>query len=250
MQRTITIDIETLPEDEASALCGGESAAPPTAAAGDYRETALSGDTGRILCIGFTDAISEGCAPSRRRSGCFGWTASSGRFTCNERGILSDFWELMRDFRPRLDRVVGHNVFDFDLKFIYKRSVINGVRPTVDLSFARYRSQPIFDTTHEWERWSFGPRISLDRLGRLLCLGSSKDGGIDGGTVFDFFTAGQYRAIHDYCMSDVELSRAVYRKMVFAGTEGDGEGRALRGVVGDSRGVADRASAPPGEARL
>jgi hypothetical protein len=31
MQRTITIDIETLPEDEAAALCAGESAAPSTA---------------------------------------------------------------------------------------------------------------------------------------------------------------------------------------------------------------------------
>ncbi len=103
---------------------------------------------------------------------------------------------------------------------------------------------------HEWERWSFGSCISLDRLGRLPGLGSSKEGGIDGGTVFDFFAAGRHRAIHDYCMRDVEPTRAVYRKMVFAEAEGDCTGSVLRVVVGDSRAAAARAPAPGGEAGL
>jgi len=60
----------------------------------------------------------------------------------------------MKTFRPNVDRVVGHNIYDFDLKFILKRSIIHGVRPTVDRSFARYRKRPIFDTMYEWERCS------------------------------------------------------------------------------------------------
>ena len=55
----------------------------------------------------------------------------------------------MKTFRPSIDRIVGHNIYDFDLKFILKRSVFHGIRPTVDLSFARYRNQPIFDTRYE-----------------------------------------------------------------------------------------------------
>ena len=65
----------------------------------------------------------------------------------------------MKTLRPNIDRIVGHNIYDFDLKFILKRSVVHGVRPTVDLSFARYRNQPIFDTMYGWEWWSYGSRV-------------------------------------------------------------------------------------------
>jgi hypothetical protein len=64
----------------------------------------------------------------------------------------------MKTFRPNIDRIVSHNIYDFDLKFILKRPVVHGVRPTVDLSFARYRNQPIFDTMYEWEWWSYGSK--------------------------------------------------------------------------------------------
>jgi len=50
------------------------------------------------------------------------------------------------------------------LKFILKRSVVHGIRPTVDLSFARYRHQPIFDTMYDWEMWSYGSKVSLETL--------------------------------------------------------------------------------------
>jgi len=62
----------------------------------------------------------------------------------------------MKTFRPNVDRVVGHNIYDFDLKFIPKRSIIHGVRSTVDRSFARYRNRPIFDMMYEWERSVYG----------------------------------------------------------------------------------------------
>ncbi|MBO0797855.1 MAG: hypothetical protein J2P31_03455, partial [Blastocatellia bacterium] len=84
------------------------------------------------------------------------------------------FWRRMETFRPSVDRIVGHNIFDFDLKFILKRSIIHKVRPTVDLSFARYRNRPIFDTMHECECWSYGSRPSLDTLARALGFRSSK----------------------------------------------------------------------------
>jgi len=130
--------------------------------------------------------------------------------------MLTEFWGLLRGFSPRTDIVVGHNIFDFDLKFIYKRSVIFGVRPSVDLSFARYRSQPTFDTMHEWERWGYGSKISLDRLAKVLGLVSSKDSGIDGSLVHTLFKAGEHRVIRDYCLRDVEVTRAIYRRLVFA----------------------------------
>jgi hypothetical protein len=99
---------------------------------------------GRILCIGFIDENDRGINDIT----VIGWDEDS--FAQDERAILVEFWNRLRGFRPSVDRIVGHNVFDFDLKFIYKRSVIHGVRPSVDLSFARYRNQPIFDTMREY----------------------------------------------------------------------------------------------------
>jgi hypothetical protein len=122
----------------------------------------------------------------------------------------------MRGFRPCVDRVVGHNLFDFDLKFIYKRSVVHGVRPTVELSFARYRNQPLFDTMCEWERWGYGSKISLDRLAHVLNLPSSKSEGVNGSRVWELYESGEHQKIYDYCLRDVELTRLIYRRMTFA----------------------------------
>lgn len=208
MRRVITIDIETLPAEDGmntTERCEAKQSE-------EHLKTALNGDTGRLLCIGYIDERPNG----RAVQGVIGWDESKSRFTLDERAMLNEFWALMLGFRPQIDRVVGHCIFDFDLKFILKRSVIHGVLPSVDLSFARYRNTPIFCTCAEWERWGYGAKISLDKLARVLGLQSSKVGGINGAHVFEMFQRGEYRAIRDYCMRDVEVTRAIYRKMTFA----------------------------------
>ena len=209
-RRSVTIDIETLPslnpaEDACKVSVAGKASA-------DNARTALSGDFGRILCIGFAD--DDGLGGVTR--GCLGWDESRKQFNCDERRTLLAFWQMLRGFRPGVDRIVGHNLFDFDLKFIYKRSVIHGVRPSVELSFARYRNQPLYDTMHEWERWGYGSKISLDRLARVLSLPTSKADGVDGSQVSQLFSAGEHEAIYNYCLRDVELTRLIYRRMTFA----------------------------------
>lgn len=212
MRRTVTIDIETLPARERA--LNGASAPRTEQPVEDHLNTALNGDYGRILCIGYIDEALAG----RLKSGVLGWDGSRERFSDDERSILVQFWDLLKEFRPQRDRLVGHNIFDFDLKFIFKRSVIHGVRPSVGLSFVRYRNQPLFDTMLEWERWSFNARISLDRLARVLNLPSSKEQGIDGSRVYELYLAGEHRAIHDYCLRDVALTRRIYKRMNFEGS--------------------------------
>jgi 3'-5' exonuclease len=209
-RRTVTIDIETLPSPnpikaEGRLRKGGKDS-------DDHARTALSGDFGRILCVGFADEDGSG-GVSR---GCLGWDEARKQFTGDERQTLTAFWRMLRGFRPNVDRIVGHNLFDFDLKFIYKRSIVHNVKPSVELSFARYRNQPLFDTMFEWERWGYGTKISLDRLARVLDLPSSKGDGVDGSRVGELFAAGEHEAIYSYCLRDVELTRLIYRRMTFA----------------------------------
>ena len=123
MRRTIFIDIETLPDLNLPA-----SGSPPVKTASsdeNHLKTALNGDFGRLLCIGFIDESARG----QIERGVIGWDARPGAFHSDERIILTEFWRRMESFRPNVDRIVGHNIYDFDLKFILKRSIIHGVRP-------------------------------------------------------------------------------------------------------------------------
>ncbi|EKE18583.1 MAG: hypothetical protein ACD_9C00291G0014 [uncultured bacterium] len=171
------------------------------------QKTNFDGAFGRILCIGYAvddDAPQNFCNVD------------------NEKETLQQFWHLVDAISsaPRNPQYpdygvlfVGHNVMDFDLKFIYQRSIVLGVKPTMDISFVRYRNYPIFDTMKEWVKWS-NTTIGLEHLAIALDIPSPKDG-IDGSQVAEFFRNGKTNEILEYCKRDVETTRAVYRKMVF-----------------------------------
>lgn len=211
MSTRVFLDIETLPPGQQLAqLLSAASVVTDE----EFRRLALDGDWGRVLTIGL---IIEQDGQELHR-GLLGRERQTMLFHLDEARTLRAFWRLLKGFNPRRDLIVGHNIFDFDLLFLYKRSIIQRVRPSVELSFARYRSQPIFDTMHEWERWRWNRRrISLDELARVLGLESSKQDGMDGAQVYDKFCAGCHGEIAEYCMRDVALVRQVYYRMIFAG---------------------------------
>lgn len=158
-----------------------------------FENTSFQGEFGRILCICY--AIDD------------------GEVEClagPETEILKNFWKIAKD----VDLFIGHNVMEFDLRFIYKRSVIHRIRPSRYLSFARYRSEPIFDTMKEWEKWgSMG--VSLHRLTIALGIVSPKEQGIDGSKVYSYYLKGKTDEICEYCKRDVAATRSVYKRMVF-----------------------------------
>ena len=111
---------------------------------------------------------------------------------------------------------IGFNVMDFDLRFIYQRSVVLGVKPSIDLNFARYRREPIFDVMKEWNKWG-NTFVSLDTLAKALGLPSSKEGDITGKNVAKAFEDGRIKEICEYCERDVELTRKIYKRLTFSG---------------------------------
>lgn len=157
------------------------------------RHTSFQGEFGRILCIGY--------AVDDEEVKCL-----SG----DEKDILTDFWHLAKN----ADLFIGHNIMEFDLRFIYKRSIIFGVKPSRDLSFARYRNNPIFDTMKEWEKWA-SQGSSLHRLSIALGISSPKEEGIDGSQVYDFYLAGKTNEIIEYCKRDVTATREIYKRINF-----------------------------------
>jgi 3'-5' exonuclease len=170
-------------------------------------KTGFDGAFGRILCIGY--AVDDDAVQVFYNEN-------------NEKETLRQFWDLVNAISisprnlqyPDYDvQFIGHNVMEFDLRFIYQRSIVLGVKPPYELSFARYRNYPIYDTMKEWMKWS-NVGIGLEYLAVALGIPSPKDG-IDGSQVAQFHKDGKDKEICEYCKRDVETTREVFRKMTF-----------------------------------
>lgn len=208
--RIVTIDIETRPADFCDLpVEGSKTRLSPEEA---HLRTALAGEFGQLICIGYIDE-QGGRVRSR---GVLGFDEDTGRFVDDERGMLLDFWELLRGFEPSLDVLVGHNIAGFDLPFLLKRSIVRGVRPTVSIRTPRYRTTPVADTMLVWNAWNYHQYTTLSTLARALELSDPKGNGVDGASVYELWCdETRHRDIARYCMGDVETTRAVYGRIVF-----------------------------------
>lgn len=202
----IFLDVESLPPDrsdpyvsEKIAQCTDE----------EYRQLALDSRYGRLLCIGLI--VEQDNVVTRR--GILGRDRSTGQFHLEEARTLRSFWKLTSVFNPRRDLLIGFNALDFDLDFLCTRSVINKVKPSFNVCFARYHASPVYDVMWEFTHWR--RRISLDEVAKVLRLKSSKQDGVNGSRVYDLFLEGCHQEIADYCLKDVELTRDIYRRLNF-----------------------------------
>ncbi len=200
-QRKLFLDIETIPAGKESfpelKILHGKKKDKEKDFEQYLINTSFDGAFGRILCIGYA-ADNEPAQIIYEEGG--------------EKAMLQKFWDIAR----YADLFIGHNVMDFDLRFIYQRSIVNGVRPPenlLNLPFARYRNNPIFDTMKEWVKWA-NLSVGLEHIALALNIPTPKDG-IDGSQVWDFYKKGKIGDILEYCKRDVETTRAVYKKIIF-----------------------------------
>lgn len=174
-----------------------------------FRDLALRGEWGRLLCIGLV--IEEDGVI--KQHGALGRDRETRQFHMDESRTLKSFWKLVAGFREGQDLFIGHNMLDFDLPFLYKRSCIHGIRPSVNLSFRRYYSYPVFDTMWEWTKWRH--RISLHELTQALGISSPKESGVDGLGIYELYQQGRHEEIAEYCMRDVKCTREVFYRLQY-----------------------------------
>ena len=159
----------------------------------EYRKTSFDGTYGQIACIGY--AFDDEPVQT-----------VGTHLQMTEHTILADF---AADINSRkITKIVGHNVFDFDLEFIKKRSIIKGVK--IELPFLASKYDSIFFDT--MTKWSTQKRISMDKLARVL--GIEGKGDVDGSMVWDMYQRGEDKAIADYCADDVRMVREIYKRMI------------------------------------
>lgn len=218
------LDIETIPDHRAGALeeiaasiqPPGNISKPETIArwhAEDkpraieeaWCKTALSGARGHIAVIGYALNDDEPIAL---------WSPLSP--ANDEPEILGYFFsELDRlskggRFAPRL---VGHNVAAFDLRFLFQRAIVLGIRPPHwwPIDAKPWESDRVFDTMTAWA----GVRGLVSMADMCDAFGIAGKGDINGSKVWEYVRDGRIAEVADYCRGDVERTRAIARRMEF-----------------------------------
>ena len=180
-----------------------------------YQLGSLSSTSGRVLCVAVHVGPIAGIElenPEQNQSEhVFGIDAQGTEEA--EKHALTGLLNLLKDFDPETDEIVGHNILGFDLPFIFQRCLVNNipVRKFIDLS--EFNVRGVFDTMHHW--WLGARRtVSLDDIAWSLGIESSKTAEAEGSKVFEMYQAGKLGAIREYNLNDVRVTRKVYERMV------------------------------------
>ena len=184
----------------------------------EWRKTSFDGAHGHICVIGY--AFDDG-EPVTLYSDAYGDPAA-------ERDLLARFYAAIDDAvsrdlsggtRSTVKPVfVGHNVIDFDLRFLFQRSVMLGVRPPACIPFdAKPWDGLVFDTMTGWA--GMRNRVAMDKLCKVFGFdekGSEIEDEIDGSKVWDFVKAGRIADVAKYCAGDVVRTRQIYKRLTFS----------------------------------
>ena len=217
----VVLDIETIQasREEWARLIGIDSVALESCEGGDaddlftqaeareqkkkedekYEQSAFDGTFSRIVCIGllvFSDAMEY--------RGAVSW------YGAHEQELLSRFWTRLGELRPSL--FITYNGLGFDLPFLKKRSIIHRVKPSMEISLARFRTEPVYDVMAMWSNWDTRGWVKLDVLARALQV-ETKSG--SGKQVAEMWARGRRREIAEYCLHDTYVTYACYQRMTF-----------------------------------
>lgn len=226
---TLTIDIESIPSQKPGLLEEIKKTIQPPgnitkpesiakwiqenaaqAAEEKYRKTALDGTLGEIVCIGWK--VDDEPADVL-------YVDKNLPHSRDERTLLDTFFNMvearMLDGQSHYPpfQFVGHNILNFDLRFIYQRCVINKIEPFFPMrQDSRGCNEFLFDTMISWAGW--GNRVKLSTICDVLGI-PVKTGDITGANVWDAVQAGRISEVSEYCREDVNATYEVYRAMTF-----------------------------------
>lgn len=213
MERTVFLDIETIPCQSEEAIAAIRDGITPPAnikkddSKAKWLEENLADATAEAVAkTSFNPALGHICT--------IGWAmddeepvAAHARTVEEEADVLRAFFASIKGHHRTT--LVGHNLGAFDLRFILCRSVVLGIKlPPCLPRDPKPWDKTVFDTMTAWA--GARDRISMDNLCRALGL-KGKDG-FDGSMVAEAWANGEHDRIAEYCKSDVETTREVWRR--------------------------------------
>jgi DNA polymerase elongation subunit (family B) len=224
----IPLDIETIPGQPEEAIKAGIEVSPPGSMskpetikewhngigkyAGvkdalieeQYRKTSFNGGIGQIANIAWSYGTNE-------RNKIY----STGGPDMSEADLLNDFFSAVQNALEleKADKpfFIGHNIANFDLKFIKHRAIVLGIKPPFELPFSGRHGKDYFCTMQEW--CGYRDMVSMDKL--CGYLGIPGKGDIDGSQVWDLVKARMFKELDEYNKDDVRKVIEIYRRQTF-----------------------------------
>ncbi len=226
LQKIMFIDIETVPQtasfdelseemqhlwEEKFSLLQRRSpekyGLETTAAEGYDTSAGIFAEYGRIVCI------SVGFIHSKNNVMHFRTKSFAGK---NEQQLLREFSELIsRFFTTPEHNFCGHNIKEFDIPYICRRMLINGLPLPKALQFHNKKPWEVnlLDTLDFWKFGDFKNFASLKLLTAVFGIATSKDD-IDGSQVARvFYKEDNLPRIAEYCRKDVLATAQVWLRI-------------------------------------
>jgi len=174
-----------------------------------YRKTSFDGALGQIVVASYAIDDNEPVVIYFNN-----WKSTEDEIIAALYRDLASAYKPNSQTRPIF---VGHNILNFDLRFILQRSIILGIKPPMFIPFkAKPWDDVVFDTMTAWA--GTGNRVSMAKLCEVFGIdakGSEVDGDIDGSKVWDYVQAGRIDDVATYCAGDVERTRKIYKRINF-----------------------------------
>lgn len=135
----------------------------------------------------------------------------------DEAALLQEFCMIVNNLEKQHREVIfcGHNIKEFDLPYICRRLLINGLQPPNSLQLSGKKPWEILheDTLELWRFGDYKNYISLDLLAQCLQVPSSKNE-MDGSKVAQaYWEENKLDAIAKYCLQDVHTTALAFLKL-------------------------------------
>lgn len=173
-----------------------------------WQQAGVYAEYARVVCIsvGF-------CYINRQGE----WSLRTKSFYgTDEQQILADFLALLGRFMiTPYHNLCGHNIKEFDVPFVCRRALINGLRLPDCLQIAGKKPWEIhfIDTMDLWKFGDYKSFTSLKTLTALFGIPTPKDD-IDGSQVaYVYYKEKDLQRIATYCQKDVVATTQVFLRL-------------------------------------
>lgn len=135
----------------------------------------------------------------------------------DESVLLHSFTETLSEIGEHHNTIIfcGHNIREFDLPYLCRRFMIQGLKlpECLMLNGLKPWEIPHIDTLHLWRFGDYKHYISLDLLARALKLPSSKTEMCGSEVGRKYWAENDLAGIAQYCMNDIYTTALVYLRL-------------------------------------